>query len=59
MAEDDVRAIKFAYRKLFLHKGENFEEGIATVQADEKYGKNPYVTKLLRFLKESERGCLH
>ncbi len=57
--EDDVRAIKFAYKKLFLHKGENIEEGIATITADETYGSNPYVGKLLRFLKESERGFTH
>ena len=57
--EEDVRALKFAYRKLFLHKGENIEEGMASILADEKYGNNPYVAKLLRFLKESERGFTH
>ncbi len=57
--EDDIRALRFAYKKLFLVKGCHIDEGIQTILADEKYGHNPYVAKLLQFLKESERGFIH
>ena len=59
MSEEDVRAIKFAYRKLFLQKGGNMQEGIQTVISDEKYGQNELVTRLIRFLGESQRGFTH
>ena len=57
--EEDVRAIKFAYRKFFLNKGVNAQEAREVVLADEKYGRNAYVQRLLRFLDESERGYTH
>ena len=59
VAEEDVRAIKFAYRKFFLSKGVNAHEAREIVLADEKYGQNAYVQRLLRFLDESERGYTH
>ena len=59
VSDEDVQAIKFAYRKLFLHKGCNIHEGMESILADEQYGKNTMVNNLIRFLKESERGFLH
>lgn len=56
MSEDDVRALKFAYRKIFLDKKVSAQIGIDTVLADEKYGTNPMVQQLITFLKTSERG---
>ncbi|MCH5284237.1 MAG: acyl-ACP--UDP-N-acetylglucosamine O-acyltransferase [Akkermansiaceae bacterium] len=58
-SDEDVRAIKFAYRKLFLQKGCNVQEAVQTILQDEKYGKNARVEQLLRFLRESERGYTH
>lgn len=58
VAEDDVRALKFAYRKIFLDKSIGAQEGIATVLADEKYGSNPLVQRLIEFMRTSERGCI-
>lgn len=55
----DIRAIKFAYRKLFLNKGTNIQEAIQIISADEQYGQNARVAQLLRFLNESERGFTH
>ncbi len=57
--EQDVQALKFAYRKLFLHKGCNIHEGIEAITSDEQYGANELVRNLIRFLNESERGFLH
>lgn len=59
LAEEDVRAIKFAYRKLFLNKGVNAQEAIQAIVTDEKYGQNAHVQKLIRFLETSERGYTH
>ena len=57
--EDDVRAMKLAYKKLFLKKGCNIQEGIEAILADEKYGNNPNVKKLIDFINSSERGFIH
>ena len=60
-AEDDIRALKFAYRKLFLYKdtGVKMEDKIAEVLADEKFGSNPHITYLVDFLRSSQRGFIH
>lgn len=57
--EEDVRAMKLAYKKLFLKKGCNIQEGIEAILADEKYGDNPNVKKLIDFINSSERGFIH
>ena len=59
ISEEDVRAVKFAYRKFFLNKGVNHDEARSAVLADEKYGQNPYVQQLIRFMDSSERGYTH
>lgn len=58
VSEDDVRALKFAYRKIFLDKKVSTQIGIDMVLADEKYAANPHVQKLIHFLKTSERGFI-
>ncbi len=58
-AEDDIRALRFAYRKLFLNKGVHMEEAYAAIAADEQYGANACVQKLIAFLRSSERGFIH
>ncbi len=58
-AEDDIRALKFAYRKLFLDKSSNKEEGMEIVLADETFGKNEHVLHLINFLRTSQRGFTH
>ena len=59
ISEDDIRALKFAYKKIFLVKGSNTHDGIQTVQTDPTYGSNAFVQNLIHFLNESERGYLH
>lgn len=58
-SDEDIRAMKFVYKKLFLHKGTNTQEAFEIMQADEKYGKNPNLLHLIDFLQKSERGFIH
>lgn len=55
-SEEDMRAIKFAYRKLFLDKNVHLDDALNTVLADEKYNTNPHVLRLVAFIQESEAG---
>ena len=57
-SEDDVKALKFAYRKLFLDKKAVVTNNIPAVLEDEKYGSNAHVLKLVEFLRTSERGFI-
>ena len=57
-ADEDIRALKFAYRKLFLDKKAIVTDNIPSVLEDEKYGSNPHVLRLIEFLRTSERGFL-
>ncbi len=56
---EDIQALRFAYKKLFLKKGCNIQEGIDTILADEKHGGNAHVHKLITFIRSSERGFIH
>ncbi len=58
-SEDDVRALKFAYKKLFLHKDNQIASAVETLLADERYGNNACVKTLIDFLNSSERGFIH
>lgn len=60
-SEEDVRALKFAYRKLFLYKdtGAKMEDKFAEVLGDEKFGSNPHIKYLVDFLRASQRGFIH
>lgn len=58
-SDEDIRALRFAYRKLFLYKdnkGEKMEDKYAEVLGDEKYGSNPHIKYLVDFLRASQRG---
>jgi predicted hydrolase (HD superfamily) len=59
--EEDIRAIKYAYRKLFLDKKSNMAINIQLLQdeGDEKFVQNPHVQRILEFVKASERGFMH
>lgn len=57
--QDDIRALKQAYKKMFLHKGTKIDDAIEELQADPKHGGNPYLKRLIEFLKTSERGFAH
>ncbi len=59
--KDDIQAIKYAYRKLFLDKKSNMTLNIEALltEGDAKHVQNPHVQRILQFLKESERGFLH
>lgn len=58
-AEEDIKALKFAYRKIFLDKNNDKEAAMDLVLADETYGKNPHILHLVNFLRSSERGFIH
>lgn len=56
--EDEIRAVKLCYKKLFLNKGCNQAEGLAAIEADERSGQNPCAKYMVDFVRSSERGCL-
>lgn len=58
-SEEDVKALKFAYKKLFLHKSTIIAEAIAEVRSNESYKDNACVNRLIDFLLTSERGFGH
>jgi UDP-N-acetylglucosamine acyltransferase len=53
--EEDIRALKLAYRKIFLRKEVPLAEALAAVRATEAH-HNPHVSHLLRFIESSPRG---
>ena len=57
-SEEDIRAVRFAYRKLFLYKEDKtkLEDKLAEVLGDEKYGSNPCIAYIVDFLRASQRG---
>lgn len=55
-SDDDIRALRTAYKKLFLKKDTNLAEAVAALDAE--LGKNPKVTHLLEFINSSERGVV-
>lgn len=54
--EEDILALRLAYRKLFLKKGNSLEKAIQSLREDEVAGKNKHVCYLLDFIESSERG---
>lgn len=55
-SDEDVRALKYCYKKLFLHKDNILADGIKELRKDDKYKDNPRLIRLLDFLETSERG---
>lgn len=58
-SEEDIKALKQCYKKIFLHKGTSLHLAIETLEADEQYCNNSCLKKLITFLQTSERGFGH
>lgn len=54
-SEEDIRSIKFAYKKLFLKKDTNLATSLSSLKAMHE-GDLPHVAHLIRFVEESQRG---
>ena len=54
-SEDDIKAIKIAYKKLFLKKDANLANAISSLKATH-VADNPQVAHLIAFVEQSERG---
>lgn len=53
--EDDMRALKSAYKKLFLKKDNNLAVALSSLKAD-RPASNPHVAHLISFIEGSQRG---
>jgi len=56
-SEEARRAIKNAYKKLFLHKKDSLDSLVKEL-ADEGMDKDPHVQRLIEFIRSSERGVI-
>ncbi len=54
-AEEDIKALKSAYKKLFLKKDGNLATSISSLKAT-LTGDSPHVAHLIGFIEKSERG---
>ena len=54
-AEEDMKALKKAYKKLFLKKDKSMSEGLSSLKAMHE-GDNANVKQLIEFIEQSERG---
>ncbi len=54
-AEDDIRALKTAYKKLFLKKDQNLAIAISSLKATHE-ASCPHVAHLIHFIESSKRG---
>jgi UDP-N-acetylglucosamine acyltransferase len=54
-AEDDIRALKTAYKKLFLKKDHNLATAISSLKATHE-ASSPQVAHLIHFIESSKRG---
>lgn len=54
-AEEDIRALKTAYKKLFLKKDGNLNMALSSLKAMHE-GDSPQVAHLIKFIEASERG---
>ena len=55
--DDDIRALKAAYKKLFLKKDGNLATSISSLKASHA-GDTPQVAHLIHFIESSERGIV-
>lgn len=53
--DDDIRALKVAYKKLFLRKDSNLADSISSLKATHA-GDTPHVARLIHFIEQSARG---
>lgn len=54
-SEDDIRALKSAYKKLFLKKDLNMAMALSSLKASSA-ASNPHVADLMQFIETSQRG---
>lgn len=54
-SEDDIKALKIAYKKLFLKKDGNLGTAVSSLKATHT-GDNPHVSHLIGFIEKSQRG---
>lgn len=54
-SEDDIKALKSAYKKLFLKKDGNLTNSLSSLKATHT-ADNPQVQRLTQFIENSERG---
>ena len=54
-AEADIRALKAAYKKLFLKKDDNLADALSSLKATHA-ADTPQVARLIHFIETSERG---
>ena len=55
-SDEDIRALRTTYKKLFLKKDTNLTEALKTL--DPAVTKNEKVCELLTFIENSERGVV-
>lgn len=55
--DEDIRAIKAAYKKLFLKKDGNLATSVSSLKASHA-GDSPQVAQLIQFIESSERGIV-
>ncbi len=55
-SDEDIRALRTAYKKLFLKKDTNFAEAVKAL--DPELATSPKVAELLTFIASSERGVI-
>jgi UDP-N-acetylglucosamine acyltransferase len=55
-SDEDIRALRTAYKKLFLKKDTNLAEAVKTL--DPLVSKNEKVCELLTFIANSKRGVI-
>lgn len=53
--DDDLKALKSAYKRLFLKKDRNLGESLSSLKADSP-ANNPHVKHLIAFVEGSQRG---
>jgi UDP-N-acetylglucosamine acyltransferase len=53
--EEDIKALKSAYKKLFLKKDINLGQAVSSLKASHE-GDTPHVEHLIRFIESSDRG---
>lgn len=56
-SEDDLRALKLLYKKVFLHKNAVLGEVFPELLAEGKYANNACLKRVIDFMQTSERGC--
>ena len=54
-SEDDIKAVRSAYKKLFLKKDANLATSISSLKATHS-GDSPHVAHLIDFVEKSQRG---